>query len=60
MYIFREMHDHQWKVFSEMFTPNDPIGQVIQDCHLAKNLSESETEPEGECDEDRLYNVTTE
>ena len=59
--IYRDNH---WKVFSEMFAKDDPIGKLINECQMIKDLDLKEGNfsfgQRIQCDEDTVLNTTEE
>ena len=51
------MDEHQWKVVSELFAKNDPIGKLINECQMIKDLDFKEGI---KCDQDAVLNTTDE
>ena len=55
--FYRAMDEHQWKVVSELFAKNDPIGKLINECQMIKDLDFKEGI---KCDQDAVLNTTEE
>ena len=62
--IYRDLGERDWKMFSEMFAKDDPIGKLINECQMIKDLDLKEGNfsfgRRIQCDKDTALNATEE